>query len=561
MSTSGYSNDQFFGIADAGEQLQTTGSSSVGAPNNPPFIYPAREIRTVGTDGKEQLVKMQRGYIRSLITSVEGASVAIRKCAFQFNPQALQTNVRMTENVLNAFQQDPGQFAVPVAANSQFLVALIFDRSMELNNEYKEPGSYIINSDGTLASGSGGATGVENSNLFLDKSPGQIGVFRDIGELNAIIGAGLAPQLEQLYSWNAQKQIVNNAKSLAISDQTKVDSALASANINSGLIVNTNYGNSAFLIPLPVRAVFSSLFIVEGFVNEIDINYTKFTTHMVPMQAYVNLSMTATYIGYAKKSTYTTFSLEQQVTSYTAQQSAIQATVNTFTSALQSKAGFINISLNPDPAISQGPNDASSLSVSEVLGFDYFTRDRLADLSVFAEGLFPKALDDTGALLATDPITTAAGDQGLTATVDGNVSIYGPFSSQGEAFAFSGTPATAAATYAVGGNGEWSTVAQGVVSQHTLPASRLTSADVDGSHYFKIEWTASAVFSIGEQTASGKGQITVITKNLDTSTGRSIPLQWTASVVPGSTTTLVGAPPTPGTTSTVGKPKPGRKLV
>jgi len=72
-----------------------------------------------------------------------------------------------------------------------------------------------------------------------------------------------------------------------------------------------NRGNTAFLLPLPVRVVFSSLYIVEGLVQDFNVLFTKFSTNMVPMQCSVTVTFEAKYIGFAKKDTFFTDVLEK----------------------------------------------------------------------------------------------------------------------------------------------------------------------------------------------------------------------------------------------------------
>lgn len=77
----------------------------------------------------------------------------------------------------------------------------------------------------------------------------------------------------------------------------------------TGLTVN--FGNSAFLVSLPVRIVFSSLFMVEGYITATTVTFNKFNPNMVPVQCAVNVTMQALYIGFARKDTFLTSSLSQ----------------------------------------------------------------------------------------------------------------------------------------------------------------------------------------------------------------------------------------------------------
>lgn len=73
---------------------------------------------------------------------------------------------------------------------------------------------------------------------------------------------------------------------------------------------NANFGNSAFLVSLPVRIVFSSLFMVEGYITSTNVTFNKFNPNMVPTQCVVGITMQALYIGFAREKTYLTTTLE-----------------------------------------------------------------------------------------------------------------------------------------------------------------------------------------------------------------------------------------------------------
>jgi fermentation-respiration switch protein FrsA (DUF1100 family) len=72
-----------------------------------------------------------------------------------------------------------------------------------------------------------------------------------------------------------------------------------------------NFGNSAFLVSLPVRIVFSSLFMVEGYITSTTVTFNKFNANMVPTQCSVGIQMQALYIGFARKDTFLTLTLKE----------------------------------------------------------------------------------------------------------------------------------------------------------------------------------------------------------------------------------------------------------
>jgi hypothetical protein len=75
--------------------------------------------------------------------------------------------------------------------------------------------------------------------------------------------------------------------------------------------LTANYGNSAFLVSTPVRIVFSSLFMVEGYITATQVTFNKFNPNMVPTQCLVGITMQALYIGFARDKTYLTKTLKE----------------------------------------------------------------------------------------------------------------------------------------------------------------------------------------------------------------------------------------------------------
>jgi hypothetical protein len=75
--------------------------------------------------------------------------------------------------------------------------------------------------------------------------------------------------------------------------------------------IYNNFGNSAFLVSMPIRIVFSSLFMVEGYVTATMVTFNKFNANMVPTQCTVGIQMQALYIGFARKDTFLTLTLAE----------------------------------------------------------------------------------------------------------------------------------------------------------------------------------------------------------------------------------------------------------
>lgn len=338
----GYRNDQYFNLGNenlTGENLNsfTKNSSGYKVPAlNPGFSYPDRVIRTNDHEGT-QTTYLKRGYIRSLPIVNAGVEFESRKCQFQFNPATLTQSVQQNPSYLNFIQQDPAQYAQPMPGNVNFTFNLMFDRSMEMNNTPND-------------------SGVSSDNAWERSSPGQVGVLRDLAAFYSVIGQGLSQdQLE--YTTQALREVVtleaNSASSS--SDTTNVDASSSLSNIPDFLEMNV--GNSAFLLPLPVRVVFSSLYIVEGLVTNTTVTFTKFNTSMVPMQCVLNVTMEAKYIGFAKKDTFLSWSLKEAAQIQEQTRVEEQTRVDSVQQSLQDAIGAIEMVVADPSTYTQPPSN------------------------------------------------------------------------------------------------------------------------------------------------------------------------------------------------------------
>jgi hypothetical protein len=548
MST-GYRNDQFYGIERAGETgNQLRPGSATGVANNPPFIYPAREIITQDGRGSVTRTRMQRGYIRTLLSQSQGVNIPLRKCAFQFNPQYLSTSVAMAQDVLNAYQQDIGQFAVPLAGNSTFIVQLFFDRSMELANGPRAgtPTSADPNVPRNIFSG----------NEALD--PSVIGVLRDIGELNSIIGAGLSSDLKAFTQDSLTTQI--NAQYSTINNPTADEQAGRDAALeNVGKVISDlNYGNSAFLIPNPVRLVFSSLFMVEGFVTNVDINYTKFTHTMIPMQATVSLAINAQYIGYAKAKTYVTESLAASAQFFADQQQAKQDSVDSFTAALQSSVSnvFAYVSSGDVMQNVRTPDDLLVTYLDDVLGVN---ANGGGDTMKFRT-IFPNALKADGTINPEDPSYVAVGDSGLSVGFNQitTLAISGPFDTPTGTIGV-GTPLRSTKTTGT----VFRNLAEGTIVGPDFNGANVSDAIRTSGKYWTIRWEIKITVTLDDVTSVGTGTYVSVVTSMSTPVAASIPVSWVGATVEGAadptrlsvpTTNAATTVPAPGATSTVGSP-------
>ena len=290
----GYRNNGLFNIDIDAESVSNKGIY------NSQFMYPPNSVRFLeAQDALNKVVAgdfapyaIQRGYIRNLAQPMMGET-PINKCKFQFNPQDIRQSVQMREDMYLAVLQDPVQLSQPIGAQMNFQFDLLFDRQME------------------VARGDGGSP---SQTEIAD----QIGVMADLKVLYAVIGQGLsegmvASQLKALQ--DGATRVYGNSNPATIPDDGDDDETpiaptfsaydpLSLQNGNEFLEMNT--GNAAFLMPNPVRLMFASLFMLDGFVTATNVDFLKFSTKMVPVTCKVSISMMAVYIGFANKDTFLT---------------------------------------------------------------------------------------------------------------------------------------------------------------------------------------------------------------------------------------------------------------
>jgi hypothetical protein len=225
---------------------------------------------------------------------------------FQFNPQDIEQSVQMRQDIYLSILQDPSQFAQPMSAVTTFNFDILLDRTMEVG----EGGVYTD----PLSSGDPNFRLPDLDNLDQSINPKwdvyQIGVLSDIQVLYSIIGQGFSKDLinSQLDQIKQQALVDANNNPDQAASLTEIE-----AITSDQFMGKENIGNSAFLIPMPVRVVFSELFMVDGFVTSTRTVYTKFNTNMVPIQATIGISMNALYVGFAKEKTFLTTQLQNQL--------------------------------------------------------------------------------------------------------------------------------------------------------------------------------------------------------------------------------------------------------
>jgi len=286
--------------------------------DNPPFTWPAKQY----TDSTGNQIKVQRGYMRSLVTDPRWSTSANsknRRLFFQFNPTVLVRSVQQTVGSMNPLLQDPAQLLQPVPGTATFGFELLFNRERE------------------VASGSSYAPGEQPSFEDMMVLPNgdaaiasQIGVLADIMVLDTITGQGISKDMIDLVTARSRARADSDIttreqriKALGEGDDNETEIALEQSAVDDlktkldslSEQYNLNLGNQAFLNPLPFRVMFSSLFMVEGVATSVEVQYQKFSATMIPTQCKVVINMYALYLGFASKDTFLTKNLESSAIS------------------------------------------------------------------------------------------------------------------------------------------------------------------------------------------------------------------------------------------------------
>ena len=214
-------------------------------------------------------------------------------------------SVSVSSGLMNPLLQDPGQFSVATPGNATFSFDILLNREMEVNNATQ--GIPPPLGQGDL---SDVVNGVPRPRPDM---VGQIGVLADLLVMDSIIGQGIS---EDIIS--ALSRITSISSSWDPSDTSSGEPVAGAPVVNPNFIsepdattaFNAIRGNSAFLVSTPVRIVFSSMFMVDGFIQGSSVNFTKFNTNMVPTMCAINVTVEAKYIGFAQKNTYLTEALK-----------------------------------------------------------------------------------------------------------------------------------------------------------------------------------------------------------------------------------------------------------
>ena len=358
----GYATEQFFNSSSYGEDL------NVKTTDNPNFAYPGNRVPNVydraGDSTNYNPGLVQRGFIRGIFPEImkeasktdksytnAAKDLITRRCFFQFNPSLILRSVEASTTVLNPLLQPATELLQPIPGQAAFEFQLLFNREREVANHQQASG-FDGNGDPTMSEVSVFSASLENygaeGNAYSPNHVADLGVLSDLYVLDSIIGQSITQDSINALTayWDIQQK--NRVGSESVTENQDGTKTTTVTNANGDVVVTvrdkagklisetpTNapanslgkfnfksedtkerlasvLGNSAFLSPLPVRIVFSSLFMVEGFVTSSSVAFHKFNSKMVPTVCSVTLNVQALYLGFAKKNSYVSQQLATQ---------------------------------------------------------------------------------------------------------------------------------------------------------------------------------------------------------------------------------------------------------
>jgi hypothetical protein len=313
-----YALNTFYNFAEYESGVFNVGEEqTVLAGDNPPFIYPSKYLKNSATGTS---VKLQRGYIRMVLPKndlITDNSLERKRLHFQFNPDSITRSVTARNDIQMWMNQSPEQLTQPIPGDSNFGFRLLFNREPDVYS-----GTYSFDNSTSskivVDAGQGSqeldiSTNKASDNYINYTSATDIGVLADVMVFDSIIGQGINSDLVNYLNTRAERY---RKYSQAQYDLTYADSEEAPPRPQdfdtdqASNILNANFGNAAFLISNPVRVVFSSLFMVEGYITNTQVVFNKFSPSMVPVQCFIDVTMQALYIGHARKDTFLTKSFE-----------------------------------------------------------------------------------------------------------------------------------------------------------------------------------------------------------------------------------------------------------
>ena len=300
------------------------------ANENPPFIWPGVNIRNISNDGVS--VRMARGFMRSILTDPEIVSAFNNptearqttinnnpghyRLNFQFNPEYIERSVAQTPGAVNPILQSVSNLTQPIPGSATFNFTMTFNRELEVAAAGNRADSDLL--------WEGNDIDPDSTRL---KDPGLVGVWADLQMFDLIVGQGITPQLLDLVSAYTEVQAIERSANESTTTDGEEEEEPKDGENKDGTAqtdpdaitfdkdeftknFTANFGNSAFLNPLPVRIVFSDTFMVEGMVTGTSVAFQKFNHRMIPTICQINVNFSAMYLGFAKKNAFLTDNLK-----------------------------------------------------------------------------------------------------------------------------------------------------------------------------------------------------------------------------------------------------------
>ena len=341
-------------LAEAGN-TDFSNYSKLGEARNPsrenkPFAFPGPFARNIaGTDVNQ---KMKRGFMRSIIMDQNIAGAFKTKTPgnlrlnFQFNPEYIERNVSQSPGAVNPLLQNPANLTQAVPGTAQFDFTMMFNREAEVAQRRRD---LVLSGTGTTDDSidrQARAQGFDIDGGLIKNAladPGQVGVMHDLAIFDSIIGQGITEELVDVITSYTRQQVVAITNDPDNSEDTEVPTFDDSKFKTS---IENNFGNSAFLNPMPVRIVFSDLFMVEGLVVGSAVAFQKFSQDMIPTLCQVNCKIYALYVGFAKKKAFLTDNLTSWATDTVKADEAAAAETVKETKVLQQSLVTLHLAVN-----------------------------------------------------------------------------------------------------------------------------------------------------------------------------------------------------------------------
>lgn len=342
---------------------------------NQPFAFPGPLARNISQNS----TKIKRGFMRSIIL---GGDVANKltpgktagsttapgniRLNFQFNPEYIERRVSQSPGAVNPLLQNPQNLTQAVPGTAVFNFTMLFNREAEVAAQRKR----FVRSDGTIEE-------PLNFNLFAGedfneqsledalKDPGKVGVMHDLNLFDKIIGQGITSELVDTITRYTQQQVIainNNIDNETDEDKKKRIEFEQDQQTAFSSSINKNFGNSAFLNPMPVRIVFSDLFMVEGLIVGSAVAFQKFNQDMIPTICQVNCELMALYVGFAKRKAFLSDNLTDWATTQANNAQDNANAVNKAKAEMLRRIRGVKVVFNSSESVNQRNNDDNALS-------------------------------------------------------------------------------------------------------------------------------------------------------------------------------------------------------